>query len=504
MSKSISQSISKLKATFSQPLDKVAISLSVALLVLTVLLLLGGDRSVPRVRDFSWNDRTVGSDDRAFLLTFTRPMNLNSVEDNLTIDPPLPGKISWAGRRMAYTLEYPAPYGTEYTLRLSGARDRFTEADDTEHFLDPFEGIFQSRDRAFVYLGSEESERGQLILYNFTRDEKIVLTPADLTVMEFQVYPEGDRVLFSAIDRSRRDAGLTDAQLFTVTTGLNFAKGNNPDSAGKIDRILDNQTYQNLQFALSPDGSTIVVQRANRQNPGADFGLWVIRDGQAPKKFEALPGGEFVIAPNSQELAIAQGQGIALLSLAKGDEGKEPLEFFPQYGRIMGFTNDGGAAVMVKFNTDYTRSLFLVPSSGEPQELLKTTGSILQAQFDPSGRYLYCLLTELIEAEEYIEIPYILVLDLENEISRELLRFETSPLDLHMSLSPDGQAILFDRLLTDTDTARPNVPLTDSGDAIESSQLWALFPLVTAEGELAEQPQPERLPLDGFRPRWLP
>ncbi|WP_051044149.1 hypothetical protein [Baaleninema simplex] len=499
----MSHPISKLKSTFSQPLDKVAISLCVALAVLTILLLLGGDRSVPRVRDFSWSDRTVSANDRAFILTFTRPMNLNSVEENLTIDPPLPGKISWAGRRMAYTLEYPASYGTDYTLRLASARDRFTEASDTEHFLDPFEGTFQSHDRAFVYLGSEETERGQLILYNFTRDAKIVLTPADLTVMDFQLYPDGDRVLFSAIDRGNRDAGLTDTQLFTVTTGLDF-DDTNTEPPGKIDRVLDNQTYQNLQFALSPDGSTIVVQRANRKNPGADFGLWVVRDGQAPKKFEALPGGEFVIAPNSQELAIAQGQGIALISLAKGDEGNEPLQFFPQYGRIMGFTNDGNAAVMVKFNTDYTRSLFLVPSSGDPQELLNTTGSILQAQFDPSGRYLYCLLTELIEAEEYIERPYILALDLENETSRELLRFETSPIDLHMSLSPDGRAILFDRLLTDTDTNRPDVPLTDSGDAIASSQLWALFPLATADGELAPQPQPERLPLDGFRPRWLP
>jgi len=341
------------------------------------------------------------------------------------------------------------------------------------------------------------------MLYNFTRDEKIPLTPADLTVMDFQLYPDGDRVLFSAIDRQSQDAGLTDTQIFTVTTGLAASETRKTETPGRVNRILDNETYQNLQFALSPDGSTIVVQRANRKNPGADFGLWVVRDDKAPQKFETQPGGEFAIAPNSRELAIAQGQGVALLSIADGDEGKEPLQFFPQYGRIMGFTNDGGAAVMVKFNIDYTRSMVLVPNTGEPQELLKTTGSILQAQFDSTGRYLYCLLTELIEGEEYVERPYILVLDLETKQSKELLRFDRSPLDLQMSVSPDGQAILFDRLLTNPQAIRPNVPLTNSGEAIDKSELWALFPLVDIDGELA-QPQPTQLPLNGFRPRWLP
>ncbi len=45
------------------------------------------------------------------VLTFDRPMDHASVEKNLVIDPPLPGKLSWAGRRLAYTLTSPIPYG---------------------------------------------------------------------------------------------------------------------------------------------------------------------------------------------------------------------------------------------------------------------------------------------------------------------------------------------------------------------------------------------------------
>ena len=488
--------------SFPQILDRVAIAAIVILSLVTIVLLAGGDKSIPRVRGFSWNEATISSFDRAFTLTFNRPMNRDSVENNLQIDPPLPGKMSWAGQRMAYTVLYPAPYGTSYRLKLSGARDRFTEADDTDHYIDPFEGEFQSRDRVMLYLGSEEGERGRLVLYNFTQDRKTILTPSDMTVMDFQMYPDGDRILFSAIDRERGRQGLTESQIYTVTTGLNFA-GNSSDSAGRIQRLVDNRTYQNLQFALAPDGTTVVVQRARRDRPGSDFGLWVIRDGQAPERFPTEPGGEFVIAPNSKELAMAQGQGVALLSIEPGTEGNEPLEFFPQYGRVMGFTQDGRAAVMVKFNTDYTRSMVVVPNIGEPQEIFRTSGSILDAEFDPTGRYIYALVTELLEADEYIEQPYILALDLETQDSKELVRFERSPMDLSMSLAPDGQAILFDRLNIISAGEGPDLPLTQSGEAVDASQLWILFPLVDSQGELT-RPQPEQLPLDGFNPKWLP
>ncbi len=488
--------------SFPQPLDRVAIAAMVVLSLITILLLVGGDKSIPRVRGFSWHETTISSADRAFTLSFNRPMNQESVESNLQIDPPLPGKISWAGQRMAYTVLYPAPYGTNYTLQLSGARDRFADSDDTEHYIDPFQARFGSRDRVMLYLGSDEGEQGRLVLYNFSQDQKTILTPSDLSVLSFEMYPEGDRILFSAIDRDSGTRGLTESQIYTVTTGLHFGQDTS-DSAGRIRRILDNQTYQNLQVALAPDGSTIVVQRARRDSPGRDFGLWVIREGDDPERFPTEPGGEFVIAPNSNELAIAQGQGVALLSIEPGSEGNEPLQFFPQYGRVMGFTQDGRAAVMVKFNTDYTRSMVVVPNVGEPQEILRTSGSILDAEFDPSGRYIYALVTELLEADEYIEQPYLLALDLENQDSQELIRFEGSSLDLSMSLAPDGQAILFDRLSIVPPNQRPGAPLTSSGGAIEASQLWILFPLVNAQGELS-RPQPEQLPLDGFNPRWLP
>jgi hypothetical protein len=47
---------------------------------------------------------------------------------------------------------------------------------------------------------------------------------------------------------------------------------------------------------------------------------------------------------------------------------------------VLSFARDGSAAAMVKFNTDYTRSLFLVTNQGLQKELLRTTGSILSGE----------------------------------------------------------------------------------------------------------------------------
>ena len=153
-----------------------------------------------------------------------------------------------------------------------------------------------------------------------------------------------------------------------------------------------------MKFDLAPDGQTIVVQRVNKSNPGS-FDLWVLRPNQQPQPLQTQPGGDFMITPDSQSVAVAQGQGVAMLPLAAPV--KKPQDFLATVGMVLGFAPDGSEAAMVKFNQDYTRSLFLLTNQGVQKELLRTTGSILSAQFDPFKQTLYCLLTQLIQGKTY-------------------------------------------------------------------------------------------------------
>lgn len=542
------------------PIDRVAIALMLVLSLAIALVLWQGDRAVPRVRDFSGSpelvsvaetkkdcqvgDRATTSNVSAsaqndvlcldihlspqfleknftwnaqqwgrFVITFSRPMDRASVEDNLRIEPPLPGKISWAGRRMAYTLTVPPPYGTEFEVRIVGGRE-YSGNTHKGAQMQPFVGRFGTRDRAFAYIGIEGKEAGRLMLFNMTENKQqakdpIALTPPDLVVMDFKPYPDGDRILFSAEDRSKYEQGSFNALLYSVTTGLKSAAPEKisrpPEPAGKIDRILDSNDYQNLKYDLSPDGKTIIVQRVSRKNPGADFGLWVVHPNGEAKRLKTAPGGEFLIHPGGDSLAIAQGQGVAILPLQPQDKSQEksqvqPLDFLPKFGRLLAFSRDGLDAAMVKFNTDYTRSLFLVNQTGE-KELLRIKGSIISAQFDPLKQTLYCLLTQLIEGEQYQEEPYIGAIDLKTGKLTPLVVLPKQR-DIQLSLSPDGLAIMFDQLVTERQNQSTVGPRTDSGETIATSRLW-LLPLIPA-ADAATKVQPEQLPFIGVRPRWIP
>ncbi len=505
-----------MKPIFSQPIDRTAITLMTVLSVAIAFLLWNGDHALPKVRDFSWEGKQVGAEDNSFILTFSRPMAHATVEENLKITPSLkPGKFSWVGRKMAYRLVEPAPYGTTFKVTLEGARDGLTGAGENGHLIEPFTGHFRSRDRAFVYIGVDGEEEGRLILVNLSLDKPkpVILTPKDLMVMDFKIYPRGERILFAATDRNGKDKSLLEQELFTVTTGINplsppnFQAPETPvkqaETAGRINKILDSKEYQNLQFDLSADGQNIVVQRANRLHPGEDFGLWLLTDGEKPKPLHNQPGGEFLIAPDSSAIAIAQGQGIAILPLKPQ---AEPLDFLAKFGRVLSFGKDNSAA-MVKYNSDYTRSLFLVNNQGVEKELLRTTGSILSAQFDPMNQTLYCLLTQLMKGKDYQEQPFLAAIDLATGNLKPLLVLPNQR-DIQMSLSPDGLALLFDQISTANQSQGmlpDNTPRTSDGRPIATSRLW-LLPVIstTTSPDTAPKLQPEDLLLSGFHPRWLP
>ncbi|WP_414752733.1 hypothetical protein [Anabaena sp. CCY 9910] len=491
---------------FLQPLDRVAIALMLILSLLIGLLILQGDVVASRVRSFTWENQQIGAEDTSFAVTFSRPMDIKSVEDNLKIEPPLAGKFSWAGRRMVYTLLTPAPYGTNYKLQLQGAKDRFAEKEKTNRVIQPFTSQFRTRDRVILYIGADQENQGQLVLYNLSLEQKKVLSPKDLVVMDFKPFPNGEKILFSA--RAANNQDLLSAQLYTVTTGISTKSDTPAEPAGKIDLILDNKDYQNLKFDLSPNGETIVIQRGNRNNP-SDFGLWFIsatgNSGQrpVPQRLQSQPGGDFMITPDSKAVAVAQGQGAAILPLQK--DASKPLDFLPQFGLVQAFSKDGSQAAMVKFNTDFTKELFLVTNQGVQKPLLKTTGSILSCQFDPALPTLYCLLTQLVSQEQYIEQPYLVAIDLKTGQQKPLLVLPIEQRNVQMSLSPDGLGLLFDQVVPQSN---PNAPATrelktDDGEAIATSNLW-LMPLLPISDTAISTIRPEKLPFIGFHPRWLP
>jgi hypothetical protein len=497
------------------PLDRIAIAVILVLTVLIGILISQGDAVRASVRNFSWEDKKIGAEDTSFALVFSRPMDTKSVESNLKIDPPLAGKISWAGRRMVYTLLTPATYGTNYKVKLENALDKFAAKEGKKLGIQPFTGNFKTRDRTIVYIATDGEEQGRLVLYNLTQGQKTTLTPKDLVVMDFKPYPLGDKILFSARLKTNQD--LLSGKLYWVTTGVPTQPDTEPEPASRVELVLDNKidgkTYQNLKFDLSPDGQTIVIQRGIKDEPG-NFGLWFMPAPQdsaseTPQltRIESSPGGDFIITPDSKAVAVVQGQGAAILPLQK--DGNKPLDFLPQFGLVQAFSKDGTQAAMVKFNSDFnnpTQSLFLVTNQGVNKELLKINGSILSCQFDTASTNIYCLITQLLPGDQYIEQPYLVALDLKSGQQKPLLVLPAGQRNVQMNLAPDGLGILFDQVVSQESNAPngANTLKSSGGEAIASSSLWLMPLLPVADAAVAANIKPEQLPLAGYYPRWLP
>lgn len=498
---------------FSEPIDRVALTLIGALTGAIAVVGIGhytcennnqcAFANRPKVEDFSWKDAKLGAQDRAFIMTFDRPINQMEVEKNLVISPALPGKFSWAGRRMAYTLDNPIPYGTDYDLQIDNVREKsIGDAKGTPRagqgqMMAPFQSSFRSRDRAFAYIGTQGIEQGRIIFYNLTKQRKTILTPPGLTVVDFKFYDQGKAILFAGANSQLGFEGLRQLQLYQMPV----VENDNPQELPKPTLVLDNKEFQNNQFDVTEDGKTIVVQRVNRQNP-ADFDLWILKNQQKPERLK-VQGGDFQIAPDNQSLAVARGEGIGILPLQP--EAK-PLDFLPKFGQLLNFSADGSAAALVNFNTEdaqkrFQRTLFFVNNLGIEKELVDTDGSIISCEFGRNNQKLYCLLTQLLPGDEYVEQPYFVQVNTDSGEVFPLLKLQDYR-DTQVSLSPDGLALLFDQVIIDSDTSADSRLNTDSGEAIADSQLWLLIPpLKPEEGQQAEL---KALSLMGFRPQWAP
>jgi hypothetical protein len=476
------------------PLDRLAIICMTSLAIITLLLLWSGDRTLPQVRDFNWQGRNISAEDTAFTLTFNRSIDRATVEKQLQISPPLPGKISWAGSKLAYTLAHPAPYGNTYKVSLQGAKELIGKQKGKA--MVPFTGNFRTPDRLFAYISSDPANRGQIVIYNFKTHQPTVISPKGLVVTDFKVDQHSQQMIFTAADSKMLAQGqpaIAIQQVYRVSTGI---APRNQDSQfippGQLELILDNREYQNVKFDLAPDGNKVVVQRISRKNPG-DFALWVVTLDKSAPPSKLKQSGDFVITPDSTEVAAAVGQGVSIFPLT-ADRGSN-LDFLPKFGNVLSFAHDGTAAAMVAYNSDYTKSLFVVNNQGVEQQVFKTNGSIWDAKFSPAKDIIYALATELkTTGNTSHEEPYLAAIDLKTQKIMMMLLLPIQQ-GLQMSLAPDGLAVMFDQIDKGDST---NQILQGGSNGI----LW-LLPIPPNLRELTTAVKAERLPLSGWHPRWL-
>ncbi|MFM1842965.1 MAG: hypothetical protein RLZZ490_1703 [Cyanobacteriota bacterium] len=474
--------------------DQTVMAIALILAMLIAVVLMRGNQSPLRVTYYSWQNSNIGAQTQRLMMRFSHSINPTEIEENLTIDPPLPGTTSWQGREWFYTLSEIPRYGTNYqlTLNLAG-KNTALQAQD-------FNSLITSRARALVYIGLNDQERGRLVLYDITnpqKPQKIILTPKDLTIRQFQIYPQGDRILFTAVDPTRRNP---QQQLFTVTTGIDNNNTQAKILPGKLERLLENQDYDNQQIILADNGNGVVLNRQNRQNP-ADSGLWVLPVNGGPRPL-GIQGDRFIVSPQGDRLAVSQEGGVAIIPLQVAAGASQLLAGMAE---ALAFSPNGDRLLVTQQNLDYSYSLLLydLPSRTQ-QEIIRGLYPILDCQFDPRHQHTaYCLRADYVQqaSGEITEEPYLALVDLQTLQSRPLLALPNYP-EVDLSIAPDGLALIFDQVAT-TNPLSPSDILTQSQKAITDGRVWLLsLPEDLAIGANAEVSPQELTP--GYAPQWMP
>jgi hypothetical protein len=496
------------------PLDRTALILMGILMALTVILLAIGDRSAPYVREFSWAGRRIGAEDNSFALRFSRSMDRPKVEAQIQVKPNsnnpqsqfqpidqvMPGKISWSGKKMLYTLNAPLPYSKSYELKLQDVTAASNDGQSIGKDITPFIQAFNTREKMFGYIGTDGANRGRLMLQRFDQTIKsntadksppsVAITPAEYLVKDFHFTPEGAGVFFSALSATDSNELLSRQKIYRSTL-------QNPEP--KL--VLDSNEYQNIRFDLANDGKILVVHRVGIKNP-SDFGIWVIDAQQGTTMQRISQGGNFKITPDSASIAVSEGQGVALKPLIPGTDS---TEFMAKYGQLLSFSPNGAAAALEKYNDDSSRDLFLVTNQGVEKKLLNVKGEIQATQFAADARTLYAITAEYPQSlkepdssntgEKYSAQPYLMSIDLTTFKVEQLLKMPQQQ-GITLSLAPDGRSLLFDQIVTGT-TPSPKRLTAADGQSIDQGMIWML--------DLSQpKTKPELLPITGYYPRWAP
>ncbi|QUS61491.1 hypothetical protein IQE94_05110 [Synechocystis sp. PCC 7339] len=474
--------------------DRTVGAIAIILIGLIAVVLLRGNQSPLSVTQYSWRNTNIGAQTQALTMAFNHPVEPGKIEAGLTINPPLAGKTVWQGRRWFYSLTEIPRYGTNYQLSLplpsmvrgQGKRD--------------FTSVITSRARALVYIGVGGEERGRLILYNITnpqQPQKIILTPKDLTVRQFQIYPQGDRLVFTATDPTRRSG---QQNIFTVTTGINNLNTQTKVLPGKLERLWESQDYDNQRIALAINGSMLVIARQNVQNP-ADAGLWIAPKGVDPRPL-GIKADQFIVGPNGDFLAVTQEGGVGLIPLTPNAGAPQFLEAIEQ---ALDFSPNGKELLLTQQNPDFSHSLVIYDLQDRTQrEILRGPYPLLSCRFDPRSQpRAYCLQADFIqrEGEPVQPEPYLAVINLANGQVRPLLALPNYP-EVDLTIAPDGLGLMFDQVATGPSMGSHDL-LTNSQRSIVDGRVW-LLPL---PGDLAMEtdadPDPQELTA-GFAPRWMP
>lgn len=470
-------------------LDKIFGIITCGLLTVITLLIIGGDRTVPRVVQFSHEGKIVSAKTSQLSFTFNREMDKRSVEDGFVTDPPLDGTFSWSGRKAAFTLAIPLDPAITYTLRLRNARD--TRGVPLAEYVTHL----QTRTPLLSYIGTEGNELRKILLYDLLSKEKRILPTEDLSILSIYPHPSGRYILFFALDKAAPKATSLEEyqELYSISLENH-----------SITKLADNRGFRNSALSISPDGSLMMMRRqeidTKRLVSSSDHlysssfinpnwqKFWY-EEGNPPAHF--TPNGRSVLLWNIRE-------GFVLVPTSPMEQIPENIGNFQQ---SFGFSSDGSKALFTEFEAEGTtrnfNNIMVFYNKGEKQPLLKNTGSIAQPTFTPDGRFFYYLMMRKEDNTLGAPLFHLYAYDFDKDRVRPIT---TDPMysEEHFAISPDGSQVVFERYpyLSPENKGIDQRPILEAAEkSFAGGELWSYK--TNTVGEVTN------LGIKGRSPKWV-
>jgi Tol biopolymer transport system component len=458
-------------------LDRGVLSAVLILIIALIGVIVRGDRAGVLIAHVAPRDVSVTA---VLRLTFSEPMDAQSVEARLHLSPETDVRLAWSGTTLSIAPSRAWLPEVTYTLYLdSGARSQSGRL-----LLAPFKYEFTPRSPRVIYLApafSADSAQATNVWLVAPEQQFVArqLTRSSLNIEAFQPSPDGNLIAYA----QPREGGTSELYVLDVTSGESRRVTN-------CAAVLARCTAPDW----SPDGARLIYERTeldpaldpfDRDVPRA----WLLnlRDlATAPLLNDTTRlGGTPKWSPDGLRIAAYDRNlgAIAIYELSTG--ARKLIETLDDVGDYVFHPHDGRFvyAQLVQVAGRFSSALEMVnlddPSSGIRR--ISGEGSAVedrQPRWTPDGNRL--IFTRRILDGSGTPSAQIYQLDLARETLAPILQDENY---FHgaISLDPSGRYLLMQRVAVNTAQPVPSIWILE----LKSGRLW----------QIAE---------NGFLPRWLP
>lgn len=395
---------------------------------------------IPRLVNFSPQDGAIDVPANSSVsLTFSRPMQSNSVIARLAITPNVPGNFSWEGQTLIFAPVDPWSVGT--TIQVHLAKGAQAESRLALPMQSEADWAYTIRQPRLIYLYPADGA-ANLYLYDPLIEENRALTELQGGLLEFDATLDG-RAIYYSIQNDQNGSDIYRLEL-------------NPDmSVLRSSQVLACQQAQCRAPSISPGEEFLAYERTapTGSNQPEYSQVWLVKLAKNP----AETGGVEVTAADDQKLA--------------GDELHQTIQPDWSPNGVLSF-----------YDKDQQAFIVLDPRSGEHTSLPNQTGEM--GSWDPNSKYFVAPEIFFNTAGNPQTTPdlqpiassHLLKYNLEEGSIQDLTQAENLE-DTSPAISPDGTLLAFARKYLDITRWTPG------------RQLWVMKPDGTDARQLTESPE---------------